>query len=132
MFDLPSSSYRSLLIAAIILAIIGWLGLLLLLIGTLPTVGPRWLFFFLLALAITGTTLPFIWLLHRRFAEQPDLPAMILLRRALLVTLYGELCAWLQINRSLYLSLAILLGLGIVAIEWFLRRLDRSKWRPNR
>jgi len=132
MFDLPSSSYRSLLIAAIILAIIGWLGLFLLLVGTLPTVGPRWLFFFLLALAITGTSLPFIWLLHRRFAEQPDLPAMILLRRALLVTLYGELCAWLQINRGLYLSLAILLGLGIVAIEWFLRRLDRSKWRPNR
>ena len=132
MFDLPSSSYRSLLIAAIILAIIGWLGLFLLLVGTLPTVGPRWLFFFLLALAITGTSLPFIWLLHRRFAEQPDLPGMILLRRALLVTLYGELCAWLQINRSLYLSLAILLGLGIVAIEWFLRRLDRSKWRPNR
>ncbi|MCK5633501.1 MAG: hypothetical protein KAI06_00350 [Anaerolineales bacterium] len=132
MFDLPSSSYRSLLIAAIILAIIGWLGLFLLLVGTLPTVGPRWLFFFLLALAITGTTLPFIWLLHRRFAEQPDLPAVILLRRALLVTLYSELCIWLQINRSLTLSLSILLGLGLVAIEWFLRRLDRSSWRPNR
>jgi hypothetical protein len=132
MFDLPSSSYRSLLIAAIILAIIGWLGLFLLLVGTLPTVGPRWLFFFLLALAITGTVLPFIWMLHRRFAERSDLPAMILLRRALLVTLYGELCVWLQINRSLYLSLAILLGIGLVAIEWFLRMLDRSKWGPNR
>jgi hypothetical protein len=132
MFDLPSSSYRSLLIAAIILAIIGWLGLFLLLVGTLPTVGPRWLFFFLLSLAITGTTLPFIWLLHRRFAERPDLPAMILLRRALLFTLYGELCIWLQINRSLNLSLAILLGLGLIAIELFLRILDRSKWRPNR
>jgi len=132
MFDLPSSSYRSLLIAAIILAVIGWLGIFLLLVGTLPTVGPRWLFFFLLALAITGTTLPFIWLLHRRFAKGPDLPAMILLRRALLVALYGELCVWLQINRSLNLSLAILLGLGLVAIEWFLRMLDRSRWRPNR
>ena len=132
MFDLPSSSYRSLLIAAIILAITGWLGLFLLLVGTLPTVGPRWLFFFLLALAITGTTLPFIWLLHRRFAERPDIPAMILLRRALLLTLFSELCIWLQINRSLNLSLAILLGLGLVAIELFLRVLDRSKWRPNR
>jgi len=132
MFDLPSSSYRSLLIAAIILAIIGWLGLFLLLVGTLPTVGPRWLFFFLLSLAITGTALPFIWLLHRRFAEEADLPAMILLRRALLFTLYGELCFWLQINRSLNLSLAILLGLGLIAIELFLRMLDRSKWRPSR
>ncbi len=132
MFDLPSSSYRSLLIAAIILAITGWFGLFLLLVGTLPTVGPRWLFFFLLALAITGTTIPFIWLLHRRFAERPDIPAVILLRRALLFTLYSELCIWLQINRSLNLSLAILLGLGLVAIELFLRVLDRSKWRPNR
>jgi len=95
-------------------------------------VGPRWLFFFLLALAITGTTLPFIWLLHRRFAAGPDLPAMILLRRALLVALYSELCVWLQINRSLNLSLAILLGLGLIAIELFLRMLDRSRWRPNR
>lgn len=132
MFDRPSSSYRSLLIAALILAIVGWLGLFLLLIGTLPTVGPRWLFFFLLGLAITGTALPFILLLHRRFAKQPDPPAIILLRRALLVTLYGELCIWLQINRSLNLSLAILLGLGLAAIEWFLRMLDRSKWRSDR
>jgi hypothetical protein len=132
MFDRPSSNYRSLLIAALILAIIGWLGLFLLLIGTLPTVGPRWLFFFLLALAITGTALPFIWLLHRRFAEQSDIPAVVLLRRALLVTIYGELCIWLQINRSLNLSLAILLGLGLIAIEWFLRMLDRSKWRSTR
>ena len=46
MSDSSSSDYRSLMIAAVVLAAIGWLGLLLLMNATLPTIGPRWLFFF--------------------------------------------------------------------------------------
>ena len=132
MSDLSSPDYRSLIIAAIILAVIGWLGLYLLLASTLPTVGPRWLFFFLWTLAVTGTTLPFVWMLHRRFVASRPAPPSTLLRQGLWVGLYTTLCIWLQINRSLSLSLAVLLAVGLTAIEWFLGVLERSAWRPGR
>jgi hypothetical protein len=116
------------MISALILASVGWLGLFLLMTATLPTVGPRWLFFFLWTLALTGTSLPFIWLLNRRFASIST-PQSILLREALLVGLYGGLCAWLQINRSLNLPLGLLLATGIIAIEWLLRSFDQTAGR---
>ena len=129
MLDPPSNNYRSLIIAAIIMAVIGWMGLFILLFTTLPTVGPRWLFFFLSTLAITGTALPFVWLLHRRFSNNGYAPSSTLLREALLFTLYVEVLIWLQINRSLSLSLAILFALSLIGIEYLLRILERSRWR---
>ena len=132
MSELSSPDYRSLMIAAIILAAFGWLGLYLLLITTLPTVGPRWLFFFLWTIATTGTAIPFIWLLHRRFSSSQPARSSILLRQGLWVGLYATICIWLQINRSLTIPLALLLVTGLVAIEWFLRLLERSTWRSDR
>ncbi len=132
MSDLPSPSYRGLMISALVLLAVGWPGLFLLLSNTLPTVGPRWLFFFLLVLAATGTALPFVWLLNRRFAGDPAPASSVLLRQGLLGGLYAALCTWLQINRSLNLSLALLLAVGLFAIDWFLRLLERSSWRPGR
>lgn len=127
MLDPPSNNYRSLIIAAIIMAVVGWVGLIFLLFTTLPTVGPRWLFFFLSTLAITGTALPFVWLLHRRFSENGSVPSSTLLREALLFTLYVEVLIWLQINRSLSLSLAILFALSLIGIGYLLRILERSR-----
>ena len=129
MLDPPSNNYRSLIIAAIIMAVVGWVGLIILLFTTLPTVGPRWLFFFLSTLAITGTALPFVWLLHRRFSNNGYAPSSTLLREALLLTLYFEVLIWLQFNRSLSLSLAILFALSLIGIEYLLRILERSRWR---
>ncbi|MFA9405850.1 MAG: hypothetical protein ACERKX_08515 [Anaerolineales bacterium] len=129
MLDPPSNNYRSLIIAAIIMAVVGWVGLIILLFTTLPTVGPRWLFFFLSTLAITGTALPFVWLLHRRFSNNGYAPSSTLLREALLFTLYVEVLIWLQFNRSLSLSLAILFALSLIGIEYLLRILERSRWR---
>jgi hypothetical protein len=129
MLDPPSNNYQSLIIAAIIMAVVGWVGLIILLFTTLPTVGPRWLFFFLSTLAITGTALPFVWLLHRRFSNNGYAPSSTLLREALLFTLYVEVLIWLQFNRSLSLSLAILFALSLIGIEYLLRILERSRWR---
>ena len=131
MFGSPSSEYRELLITGGLLAFTGWIGLALLVQFTLPTVGPRWLFFFLLALAATGSALPFITFLHRRFGPPQLAPAGTLLRQSLLVALFTELCVWLQMNRSLNLSLALLLGACMVAIDWFLRILNRSGRRSK-
>ena len=120
------------MIAAGVLALSGWSGLALLITSSLPTVGPRWLFFFLLTLAATGTSLPFLWLLNRRFTTGRTATASILLRQALLVALFADFCIWLQINRSLSLPLAILIALGLFAMERLLRLIDRSQWRPWR
>ncbi len=132
MLDPPSSGYRSLIIAAIIMAVVGWMGLIILLSTTLPTVGPRWLFFFLMTLAVTGTTLPFVWMLHRRFSKDGGAPSSTLLREALLFSLYVEFLIWLQINRSLSLALAILSALSLMGIEYLLRLLERNRWRSYR
>lgn len=132
MIDPSSAHYRSLLIAAVILAVIGWFGLYLVLTTSLPTVGPRWLFFFLWTMAITGTSIPFVWLLHRRFMGERIAPSTTLLRQGLWIGFYAAICIWLQINRSLNLPLALLLAIGLIAIEWFVRLLERSTWRPGR
>lgn len=132
MSDPSSSTYRSLMIAAGVLGLSGWLGLVLLLTNSLPTVGPRWLFFFLLTLAATGSSLPFLWMLNRRFSAGRTATASMLLRQALLVALYSDFCIWLQINRSLSLPVAILIALGLYAMERLLRIIDRTQWRPWR
>jgi hypothetical protein len=47
----PSPRVANFLPASIFLFIIGWGGLIALIISSLPTVGPRWLFYFLTVLA---------------------------------------------------------------------------------
>jgi hypothetical protein len=130
--DRPSPEYRNLMIASGMLIASGWGGLYLLVITTLPTVGPRWLFFFLLTLAATGTALPFLWLLHRRFPARRPASSQVLLRQALWFAFFAALCTWLQVNRALTLPLALLIGSGVVALEWFVRLLERSLWSPRR
>jgi hypothetical protein len=40
--------------------------------------------------------------------------------------------AWLQINRSLGLGLALAIAAGFVAIESLIRFIEGSRWRPGR
>jgi len=56
----------------------------------------------------------------------------VLLRESLWVGLYASGCAWLQINRSLSLTVALFLVLGLAVMEAFLLRVERSTWRPHR
>ena len=126
----PSPSYRGLLISALVMAALGWPGVWMVVTITLPTVGPRWLFFFLWSVAVTGTALPFVWLLHRRFSSRRAPPA-VLLRQGIWVGLYASLCAWLQVNRSLNLSLALLIAAGLIVFEWLVRVRERALWRPE-
>lgn len=132
MSDSPQPEPRALMVAAALMAGAGWPALVVLINVSLPTVGPRWFFFFLWSLAVTGTSLPFLWVLHRRFNIQRTVPPSVLLRQSILVGLFAALCAWLQVNRSLTLPLALILGFGIAALEWFLRVIERTSWRPGR
>lgn len=116
--------------AALVLALIGWVGLYWLLDSTRPTIGPRWLFFFLGVLAISGTALPFVALFHRRFPSTPPVKIPTIVRQATWIAVYFSALMWLQIARFLSTSSAILIGAGILIIEWLWRLRERSQWKP--
>ena len=125
-----SPPVRTFIPAAIILAILGWGGLYFLLNLTIPTVGPRWLFFFLSVLALTGTTLPVIAFLNQRFPTNPPVNAGVIVREAIWVGIYIPTLAWLQLGQVLTPALSLLLAVGLLAIEVLLRLRERSQWKP--
>lgn len=127
-----SSSVKSLLPAAFTLALIGWLGLAGVIYFSLPTVGPRWLFFFFAVLAITGTCLPLIGYLNRRFPSVPPVGLSVIIRQSVWAGIFIPTLAWLQIARVLTLGLAGLLAISILIIEVLLRLRERSRWKPRR
>lgn len=116
--------------AAIILGGAGWIGIIWLVINTLPTVGPRWLFFFCWFLALTGTALPVVAFLNRRFPGSVPRNQGVIVRQAIWVGLYGSTLAWLQIGRVVTTALALLLAVGLILVEWLLLLRERSIWRP--
>jgi hypothetical protein len=122
---------RSTLPAALILALIGWGGLYELINTTRPAVGARWLFFFLGVLAVSGTALPLVAFINRRFQTDPPATIAIIVRQALWIAIYFSTLAWLQKGRILTPTLGIVLGLGIVAIEGLLRSRELSHWKPK-
>ncbi len=113
------------------MAIIGWGGLIYLIFFTLPTLGPRWLFFFLLVLALTGSFMPLTAFLNVRFVSKPPASISVIVREALMVGIYFPTLAWLQIGRVLNPGLAIILAIGLITLEWALRLRDRSRWNPD-
>ncbi|MEW6717861.1 MAG: hypothetical protein AB1345_10205 [Chloroflexota bacterium] len=115
---------------AFLMMVIGWGGLGLVVFFQLPTLGPRWLFFFLSVLALTGTALPIVALLHRRFPRKPPARQQVIVRQALWVGVYIPTLVWLQLGRVLNFPLALLLAIGFLLIEWLLRYRERSQWEP--
>ena len=115
---------------ASVLLLIGWGGLVLLLNFSLPTLWPRWLFFFLIVSAFTGTALPIAAFLNHRFPSDPPARVQVILRQALWSGIYFSTLAWLQFGGVFTFALALLLALGFAAIEWMLRMRERSRWIP--
>jgi hypothetical protein len=124
-------SVNSFIPAAIILGVVGWCGLIVLIYYTLPTVIPRWLFFFLSVLAVTGISLPAVAFLNRRFPSTPPPTNGVIVRQAIWIGIYIPTLLWLQIGRVLTPALALLLAVGLVLIEWLLRLRERSQWKPK-
>ena len=116
---------------AIILTVIGCGGLIILFLLSVPTVGPRWLFFFLIVLTLTGITLPFTAFLNQRFRSTPPATSAVILRQSILIGIYGAVLAWLQIGRVLTGALAILMLIGIALVEFLLRLSERSQWKAQ-
>ena len=112
--------------------ILGWSGLYWVVFFTSPSGGTRWVFFFSGVLALTGTVLPFVAFLNRRFPSNPPPTSAVIVRQAIWVGIYLPTLAWLRIGRVLTPSLALLLALSLALIEWFIRLRERSQWKPDR
>ena len=123
---------RSFLPLSVVLTISGWGGLFLIIQSTVPTLGPRWLFFFLGVLALTGPAIPLVYFLNKRFPSDPPVEGMVILRQALWVGVFGSTVAWLQLGRVLTPGLAVILAGVFALIEFLLRLFERSRWNPNR
>ena len=125
-----SPSVMSLLPTFLILFLIGWGGLAVLILGTLPTLGPRWLFFALVLMALTGTALPVVYFLNRRFPVTPPVQVDVLLRESIWFGVLGCLLAWLQLGQLLTTWMGLILFSAIALIEGLLRMWERSRWKP--
>jgi hypothetical protein len=121
---------KDFLFTSFFLAMVGWIGLIAIIFQQLPTLGPRWLFFFLLVFAITGSTLPIAAFMNRRFPTSPPAKKTTVLREALLIGFFISTLAWLQLWRVLTPALIILMALGIGFIEWMIRLWEGSRWEP--
>ena len=116
--------------AALVLMGVGWGGMVYLLQNTTPNGGTRWLMFFCLALALTGSALPITAYLNRRFSGRSPATTWIVLRQAMWFGIYFPTLAWLQIGRVLTGPIAFLLAAGFILMEWLLRMRERSQWKP--
>lgn len=119
------------LFVSLVLALVGWGGLAMLIVVAQPTLAPRWLFFFLFMLALTGTALPVTYFLNRRFPTTPPVDGSVVLREAMWVGVYGSLLAWLQLGRVLTTGLIFVLAMGLLLVEFLLRISERSQWSPT-
>jgi hypothetical protein len=117
----------------VFLAALSWTALVYLIVDTLPTVPNRWLFFLLLQIALSGTALPFVHLLHQRFdrPESPPVPYTILVRQSIWVGLFGVICLWLRIPRLLSLPMALIVLGALLMVEVLLRLRERTQWHPE-
>ncbi len=117
-------------ISALILIAIGWGGLYFLLTQTYPYIWPRWGFFVLTLMAITGVLLPIVYFFHKRFPDEKPAEANVIVRQSMWFGVYAATLAWLQLGRLVTVYVILGLAGGLVAIEYFIRLREKSHWSP--
>ncbi|MGB4595753.1 MAG: hypothetical protein WBI14_07580 [Anaerolineaceae bacterium] len=113
------------------LFIFGAGGLAVILVQTLPTIFPRWLFIFFLVSLVTGLLMPLTYFLNKRFPSKPLADRNVIIRQSLWFGIYAAILAWLQLGRALTFPLAVILGAAMILIELLLRMWERSRWKPE-
>lgn len=104
----------------------GWVLLVRLVHTSPPLAFPRWLFFILLFLAVTGTVIPFVWYLNQRLSRYTPATSGVLLRQSMWFGMFAVTAMWLQLTRSLTAPIAFFLALAMGVIEVFLRLRERA------
>ena len=125
-----SPNFRSLIFPTIFLILAGWGGIVALVLYTEPLIWMRWALFALLFLALTGTSLPIIYFIHKRDPSNPPAGLRVIVRQAQWVGVYGLVVLWLRWGELLTLWLALGLAGGLLAIESLIRLRERSLWKP--
>ncbi len=116
--------------AAILSGGTGLIALIWLFLNTRPfEAGYRWLFFLSWFLAVTGSSLPAVAFLNRRFPGRIPATQIVIVRQAAWIGVFAATLAWLQIGRLVNFSIALLLAIGIAAIEISIRFRERGQWR---
>ena len=108
-------SSASSVLAAIVLAVIGWAGLVYLINNVHADLRGKVAFLGLWSVALGGTAFPVILALHRRFLSEPS--PWTILRQSAWVGAFGTLAAWLQMNRVLNVATAALVAGVFVVLE---------------
>lgn len=111
------------------LIVLGWGGLYLVITQTLPYVWSRWGFFALTLMALTGTSLPVVYFLHKRFPGESPVESNVIIRQASWVGVYGATLAWLQLGRLVTLYVILGLAGGLIAAEYFIRVREKANRR---
>ena len=127
---METHNFRSFAIPSLLLILIGWGGLVAVIYLALPFVWLRWSFFALLILALTGTVLPIVYFFHRRFPTEPPAESNVIVRQSVWFGVYGATLAWLQLGRLVTVYVVLGLAGGLIAIEYFIRLRERSRWKP--
>lgn len=117
--------------AILSLIIFGAGGLAVILVQTLPTIFPRWLFIFFLVNLVTGLFMPLTYFLNHRFPSKPLADRNVIIRQSLWFGIFAAVLAWLQLGRALTFPLAVILGAAMILIEMLLRMWERSRWKPE-
>jgi len=123
--------------SALILAILGWAGVILIGQYMPADAGGRWAMFFALMVAVTGTCMPVAAFLNRRFPSKPPATAGVVLRESIWVGVYVTTVAWLQyiyinfFEEAVPLAMAVMLAVALVIIEYLLRLREKSQWKPE-
>jgi hypothetical protein len=116
------------LLTALFLFVTGLGGLAVIVINTVPTLGPRWLFYFFMFIFLAGIGLPVTDFVNRRFPSKPRAGANIIIRQTVWIGIYGCVISWLQFGRILNSGLVLFLAIGLVSIEFLLRMNERSHY----
>jgi hypothetical protein len=116
--------------ASLILILCGAGGLLYILMNTQPFLGPRWLMFFFTTLLVCGVGLPLFTLLQNRFSQK-GVTEGVLVRETIMLAVYVDLLLWLQLGRVLSNTIMVLLGMGFLLLEIFLRISEKAVFRAE-
>ena len=123
-------SFGKVLPASLILILCGAGGLIYVLMNTQPFLGPRWLMFFFTTLLACGVGLPLFTLLQNRFSKK-GVTEGVLVRETIMLAVYVDLLLWLQLGRVLSNIVLVLLGMGFLLLEVFLRISEKAVFRAD-
>ena len=124
-------SFRNFFWACILLCLFGWGGLAILIVITLPTMGPRWLFYFLLMCGVSGLALPLTYFVNRRFMSNPPAEGGAIVREAIWIGFYVCIIFWMLAGGIMNPVAALSLAIGFSTVEVLLRIRENSLWKPK-